>query len=238
MASFWVFGQALRRLSRAALYAAVAAVGASDLWADPPRRSQMSVKNKFASDQVDDVSRELAERTLRALREATTPKGRPWRHHQPRSEAKSPALSAATGQPVVEQASAVVDEASELRASEPAPLAVEQRDAEFLSDAAAGWISADHRRQHPRSSRSAKSKSPPPRRTVTSAKVTTARGSVRWADARASDGEAVRPVADWSSPSTVTLRGPAGHFNPLRSIEDPDENRSVKRRGANPLRAR
>ena len=236
------------RVLRVALCAAVATVSASELWAGQPhspRRTisatdvgvdavRVRVSDDEATEPGAQPSRDaLAERTLRALGEAASPNRRPRRRIQPRDEASSPASLTSAEEAVVEEP---VEERADVRPLGPSPLAVEP-----LSEERSGWVPAGRRTKMPRPIQpktAARKAAAPKAAAPKAAGGDTARASVRWAHARTDDGEAVRSAADWSAVATVTLRGPAGRFNPLRAGDGRGEEASVKTRGANPLRAR
>jgi len=224
---------------RGALWGAAVAVCMCDLRAGEPKSPP---------------SDELAKRTLRALGEAA--------HRRPRRSAPSldevtlPASSPAAVQTADPPKRCLDTRPLEPRPLESRPLEPEPQAAEpwspepqtrvppattSPSEDQAGWYSADRRGKM---ARRAPSKPAPPKRgaMATAAPKTirteAARASVRWADAREDDGEAVRPAADWRGAATVTMRGTAGRSNPLRNGDRRDQGASSTTRRTNPLRAK
>jgi len=189
---------------------------------------------------------DLAKRTLRALGEAAGPNRRQRDQAAPPRDGVTLPASLA----VAEEVAAPAKQSVNTRPMEPAPLADEPSVEEPMAVAPlpgeppsgdrAGWYSADRRANTPRqaSIKPAKSKAAATgNQTSKTARTEIARATVRWADARGDDGEAVRPAADWRGAASVTMRGTAGRFNPLRNSDHRDEATSSKTRGLNPLRA-
>ncbi len=192
---------------------------------------------------------DLAKRTLRALGEAAAPIRPPRHPTPPLDELTLSAAEETTDEqcldtrpretPPLEPAPLAEERLTEKRLAEK-PLTVAPLPEEPPNEDRAGWYSKD---------RTGKAARPVPSKPATSktfasttaapktARNEAALASVRWADARGDDGEAVRPAADWRGATTVTLRGTSAKFNPLRNGGSRDEDAFYNARRANPLRA-